>query len=51
LKEICNCSAGYEKLPWDVILGEPVKVEVLESVLAGNNRCLFAITIPKHKMK
>jgi hypothetical protein len=51
LKELCNCSAGYEKLPWDVILGEPVKVEVLESVLSGNDRCLFAITIPKHKIK
>ncbi|MBM3291543.1 hypothetical protein FJY84_02570 [Candidatus Bathyarchaeota archaeon] len=51
LKELCYCSAGYEKLPWDIILGEPVEVEVLESVLAGNDRCRFAITIPPHKIK
>jgi hypothetical protein len=43
---LCYCSAGYEKLPFDVIFGEPVKVEVLESVLGGSDRCRFAITIP-----
>ncbi|MCX6086088.1 MAG: hypothetical protein NTX94_06605 [Caldiserica bacterium] len=43
----CYCSAGFEKLPFDVIFGEPVKVEVIESALGGSNRCRFAITIPK----
>ncbi|MFA4932417.1 MAG: hypothetical protein WC625_05900 [Caldisericia bacterium] len=43
----CYCSAGFEKLPFDVIFGEPVKVEVLESVLGGSDRCRFAITIPE----
>jgi hypothetical protein len=47
----CYCSAGYEKLPFDVIFGEPVKVEVLESALGGSDRCRFAITIPERFRK
>lgn len=42
----CYCSGGFEKLPFDVIFGQPVQVKVLESVLAGDVRCRFAITIP-----
>lgn len=48
---LCYCSAGYEKLPFEVIFGEPVKVEVLESVLGGSDRCRFAITIPERFRK
>jgi len=47
----CYCSGGYEKLPYDVIFGEPVKIELLESALKGDMRCRFAITIPKGRMK
>jgi hypothetical protein len=47
----CYCSGGYEKLPYDVIFGEPVEIELLESVLKGDMRCRFAITIPEGKMK
>jgi len=47
----CYCSAGYEKLRFDVIFEEPVEVEVIESVLKGDIRCRFAIRIPTGKMK
>jgi hypothetical protein len=47
----CYCSAGFEKLPFDVIFGEPVKVEVLESALGSSDRCRFAITIPERFRK
>lgn len=50
-RNFCYCSAGYEKLHFDVIFGEPVEVEVLESVLGGDERCRFANKIPKGKMK
>lgn len=43
---LCRCSAGYEKLAFDAVFGEPVEVDVLESVLGGSTRCRFAITIP-----
>jgi hypothetical protein len=45
----CYCSAGYEKLHFDAIFGEPVEVELLETPLKGDARCLFAIKIPKSK--
>jgi hypothetical protein len=47
----CYCSGGYEKLGFDVIFGETVEVELLESALKGNIRCRFAIKIPRGKMK
>ncbi len=43
----CYCSAGFEKLVLDTVFGEETGAEVLESVLAGDERCRFAITIPK----
>lgn len=51
LSLFCYCSAGFEKLPFDVIFGEPVKVEVLKSALGGSNRCRFAITVPERFRK
>ncbi|MCG7844191.1 MAG: DUF6144 family protein [Methanomassiliicoccales archaeon] len=47
----CYCSAGFTKAPWEVIFDQPVKVEVLKSVLDGDDGCEFAIRIPVGKMK
>jgi hypothetical protein len=47
----CYCSAGYTKIAYDVIFGEPVVIEMLESALNGDLRCRFAIKIPTGKMK
>ena len=43
----CYCSAGYHKRPWDIIFDQPVKADVLETVLNGSLVCRFAIHIPK----
>jgi hypothetical protein len=43
----CNCSGGFSKKPWEVIFGQTLQVEVLESVLKGDFRCRFAIHLPK----
>jgi len=51
LSDFCYCSAGYEKYPLEVMLGVPLKVEVLESVLAGDDVCKFAVKIPHEKLK
>jgi len=48
---LCYCSAGFTKLAYDVIFGEPVEIELLESALKGDMRCRFAIRIPEGKMK
>ena len=50
-RNFCYCSAGFEKLHFDAIFGQPVDAEVLESALDGKERCRFAIKIPKGKMK
>ncbi len=42
----CYCSGGFEKLPFDVIFQQPVRVKVLESALAGDARCRFEIEVP-----
>jgi hypothetical protein len=42
----CECSAGFEKQYWDVVLGQPVGVDVVKSVLAGDDVCEFAIYLP-----
>lgn len=43
----CNCSAGYHKRPWEVIFRRPLKADVVESVLNGDDRCQFAIYLPE----
>ncbi len=47
----CYCSAGFTKTVWDVIFDEPVEVEILQSVLRGDDRCVFSIKIPDAKIK
>jgi hypothetical protein len=48
---LCYCSCGFTKFGFDVIFGEPVEVELIESALKGDMRCRFAIKIPRDKMK
>lgn len=42
----CACSAGYEKVRFDAVFGAETEATVLESALAGDERCRFAIRIP-----
>ncbi|HET6444159.1 MAG TPA: hypothetical protein VFI27_06210 [candidate division Zixibacteria bacterium] len=42
----CYCGAGFYKALWEEITQEPVYVEVLESVLAGDDACKIAIYLP-----
>lgn len=43
---LCHCSAGFTAVAFEVIFGQPVEVEVLETALAGQTRCRFAVRIP-----
>ena len=42
----CYCGAGFYKALWEEITQEPVYVEMLESVLAGDDACKIAIYLP-----
>lgn len=44
----CNCSAGFHKKPWEGALGQKIQVDVLESVVKGDDRCRFAIQLPEN---
>jgi hypothetical protein len=42
----CYCGAGWYKSLWEGILEKPVRVDLLESVLQGDDSCKFAIHLP-----
>lgn len=42
----CACSAGFHKRYWEAVLGRPLQAEIVESVLAGDDRCRIAIHLP-----
>jgi hypothetical protein len=44
--EYCYCGAGFYQGIWEEILGEPVEVKMLESVLRGDEVCKIAIHLP-----
>jgi len=43
----CNCSSAFHKKTWEVIFGQPLHAEVLETVLRGDPWCKFAIHLPE----
>lgn len=42
----CYCSGGFAKFPFEVILDRELEVEMLQSALAGDDICRFAIKLP-----
>ena len=42
----CNCSGGFYKNFWEAVLDQPVKIELLESVIQGDELCKFALHVP-----
>ena len=42
----CNCSGGYYKNFWEAVLDQPVTIELLESVIQGDEVCKFALHLP-----
>lgn len=47
-KTYCYCGAGFYKDIWEKILQQPVEVEVLETVLEGDDVCKIAIHLPSN---
>lgn len=39
----CNCSKGFVKKFWEVVLERPVQVELVQSVMSGAPNCRFKI--------
>jgi hypothetical protein len=43
----CTCSAGFHKKRWEIIFGQKLKAEIIESVLKGDDWCKIAIHLPE----
>jgi len=41
--DFCNCGSGWFRQQWEGATGRPVRVDVLQSVLRGDEKCEFAI--------
>jgi effector-binding domain-containing protein len=42
----CYCGAGWYRRLWEGILGQPVRIEHVETLLKGNDQCTMTITLP-----
>ncbi len=42
----CWCGSGWYRRLWEGILGQPIKIEHLETLLKGNDQCTLTIILP-----
>ncbi|RPH62874.1 MAG: AraC family transcriptional regulator [Chloroflexi bacterium] len=42
----CFCGAGWYTRLWEGILGQPVRIERVETLLRGHDQCTLTITLP-----
>jgi effector-binding domain-containing protein len=42
----CWCGSGWYKRLWEDILGQPVQIDHLETLLKGHDHCTLVITLP-----
>ncbi|MHA1966655.1 MAG: hypothetical protein ACW964_02520 [Candidatus Hodarchaeales archaeon] len=42
----CYCGVGWYKTLWEGILDKSVRIEILQSVIQGDNCCEFAVHLP-----
>lgn len=42
----CHCGTGWYRRPWEGILQQPVRVDLVQSLLKGDDTCQVAIHLP-----
>ena len=50
-REWCNCSGGFAKYPFEVILDQPLEVTLLKTPLDGDYTCRFSIDLSNVEYK
>jgi len=43
----CYCGSGWYRQQWEGILGKPIKIKILKSLLKGDETCKVAIQLPQ----
>jgi effector-binding domain-containing protein len=46
-QRFCYCGAGWYRQQWDGATGKPVRIEIVKSVLQGDEVCQFAVHLDK----
>lgn len=41
----CHCTIGWQKQAYETVFGQPVSVELEESILRGGEKCVFCIRL------
>jgi len=47
LATFCYCGGGFYRSNWERVIGRSVRIELVSSVLGGDDVCRFRITIPE----
>ncbi len=42
----CHCSKAFVQKLWESVLEQPVKIDLLQSVISGDSECKFAVHLP-----
>jgi effector-binding domain-containing protein len=42
----CYCGSGWYRRQWEGAIGRPVRIEILRSILQGDDVCQFAVHLP-----
>ncbi len=45
--DFCNCGSGWFRQQWEGATGKPVTIDIVKSVLQGDEKCEFAIQLPE----
>ena len=50
-KVFCNCSGGYYKNYWEIVLDQPIEVKTVKTVIKGDSVCQFDVYLPEEFIK
>ena len=46
--DFCNCGSGWYRQQWEGATGRPVRIDIVQSVLRGDEQCKFAIHLSEN---
>ncbi|MDF1541206.1 MAG: GyrI-like domain-containing protein [Candidatus Thorarchaeota archaeon] len=50
-RSFCYCGAGWARQMFESVFGQPLKIEILETVIDGGRLCKYAIHLPEGILK
>ncbi|MFX0055392.1 MAG: GyrI-like domain-containing protein [Candidatus Hermodarchaeota archaeon] len=50
-RTFCYCGAGWAEQLWSEVVGQSVRVEIVETVVDGGRMCKFAVYLPEYAVK